>query len=50
MAVNELVLGVSVALGTSGADVCLAMDGNTDGQVAISELITAVASLLDGCP
>ena len=50
VSVNELVLGVSVALGTSGTDVCLAMDGNTDGQVAISELITAVASLLDGCP
>ena len=50
VAVNELVLGVSVALGTSGTDVCVAMDGNTDGQVAISELIAAVASLLDGCP
>jgi hypothetical protein len=48
--VNELVLGVGIALGTSGTDACIAMDGNTDGQVAISELIAAVASLLDGCP
>ncbi len=48
--VNELVLGVGIALDGAGVDQCPSMDANGDGQVAISELITAVASLLDGCP
>jgi hypothetical protein len=49
VAVNELVIGVSVALGTAAVDACPAMDGDGNGQVAISELIAAVASLLEGC-
>ncbi|MFN8640386.1 MAG: hypothetical protein U0802_01505 [Candidatus Binatia bacterium] len=43
-------IGVGIALGGASADACPAMDGNGNGQVAISELIAAVASLLDGCP
>ena len=50
VAVNELVTGVGIALGSAAADACPALDGNADGQVSISELIAAVASLLDGCP
>ena len=49
VAVNELVTGVSTALGSTAADVCPAVDSNGDGQVSINELIAAVTSLLDGC-
>jgi hypothetical protein len=49
VAVNELVTGVSIALGSTAADACRAVDGNGDGRVSISELIAAVTSLLDGC-
>lgn len=50
VAVNELVTGVGIALGSTSAEACPALDSDGNGQVAISELIAAVASLLDGCP
>ena len=50
VAVNELVTGVGVALGSTAVGACPAIDGDGNGQVSISELIAAVASLLDGCP
>jgi hypothetical protein len=50
VAVNELVIGVSLSLGTPGAPPCPALDRNADGVVSVDELIAAVASALSGCP
>ena len=49
VAINELILGVSIALGGSIASQCPALDSNSDSQVAIAELIAAVGSALNGC-
>jgi len=48
--VNELIVGVNMALGTAGAGQCAAFDSSGDGQVTVNELIGAVSSLLNGCP
>ncbi|MFN8642352.1 MAG: hypothetical protein U0802_12115 [Candidatus Binatia bacterium] len=48
--VNELVLGVNVALNIILIDQCDAYDVNGDGQVAVNELIAAVNNALNGCP
>ena len=45
--VNELVVCVTMALGTS--DACHACDGNGDGTVTINEIIAAVNAALNGC-
>jgi hypothetical protein len=47
--VNELILGVNIALGTQPASVCTAIDTNGDGMVTINELIAAVTRALNGC-
>jgi hypothetical protein len=47
--VNELVVGVRIALGELAADACAAIDGDGDGDVSIAELIGAVGALLNGC-
>jgi hypothetical protein len=47
--VNELILGVNIALGNTGAGVCPAFDGDASGTVSISELIAAVKAALNGC-
>jgi hypothetical protein len=47
--VNELVLGVNIALGSTGAGVCPAFDSDNSGTVSISELIAAVNAALNGC-
>ncbi|HSP98160.1 MAG TPA: PQQ-dependent sugar dehydrogenase, partial [Candidatus Dormibacteraeota bacterium] len=49
VAIDELVVGVEIALGSAGVDRCTAVDGDGDGQVAIQELITAVGAALTGC-
>ena len=49
VAVNEVVLGVNVALGLQPASACSAFDANRDGSVAINEVIAAVSNLLAGC-
>ena len=48
--VNELILGVNIALGSADVGDCEAFDENGDGMVGINELITAVNNALDGCP
>ncbi len=50
VAINELVLGVNIALGNAQVGACPAMDGNGDGSVRINELVTAVNNALNGCP
>ncbi|MEO8604308.1 MAG: hypothetical protein ABI629_17165 [bacterium] len=47
--VEEIILGVNIALGSSTSAVCPAMDRNHDAEVRISELIDAVGNALDGC-
>jgi len=47
--VDEVILGVNIALGTTSVDVCLAMDSSGDGIVTVDEVVTAVNHALDGC-
>jgi len=47
--INELVVGVNVALGNALIQSCPLIDANGDGRVEINELIAAVANALDGC-
>ena len=48
VAVNELVLGVSITLGSAPASRCAAFDANGDGMVLVNELIGGVRALLNG--
>jgi hypothetical protein len=47
--VNELIIGVRIALGQDAIGACANIDGNGDGSVAIAELIGAVGASLQGC-
>lgn len=47
--INELVLGVGIALGQSQLAQCATFDRNGDGAVTIDELLAAVAAALNGC-
>jgi len=48
--VNELILGVNIALELRPITQCMAMDGNSDNRVTVNELVAAVANALNGCP
>ena len=48
--VDEMIVGVRIALGEGVVADCPAFDVNSDGTVAIDELIRAVGSTLNGCP
>src|SRR5262245_55110880 len=50
VAINELVLGVNIALGSNGLATCPSYDTDGSGDVGIAELITAVNDALEGCP
>jgi hypothetical protein len=50
VAVNELILGVNIALGNASTDQCPAFDTGGDHQVTVSELVAAVSNALNGCP
>jgi hypothetical protein len=50
VAINELILGVSIALGNQPLDACPAFDPSGNGRVEINELINAVGNALNGCP
>lgn len=50
VAVDELVRGVNIALGTASDTSCRAFDRDGDRRVQIHELIAAVAAALQGCP
>lgn len=47
--VNELILGVNIALGNEPSSACAGFDANGDGMVTIPELIRAVNNALEGC-
>ena len=49
VAVNELITGVNIALGTAPADACDALDRDDDGGVAVPELVQAVNRAVGGC-
>ena len=49
VAINELISGVTIALGSAPVNTCASMDASGDGTVAINELIAAVSRALDGC-
>ena len=47
--VNELVTGVTIALGSAALDLCPAADCAREGAVSISCLVQAVNAALEGC-
>lgn len=49
VSINELIIGVRVALGQAAVEDCLDFDSNGDGEVSVSELIQAIGSALRGC-
>jgi len=49
VSINELVLGVSIALGGAPLDACPAFDQDGSGQVEINELVAATRNALAGC-
>lgn len=48
--VNELVLGVNIALGATAIEQCPSFDTDGSGDVTINELIAAVNAALNSCP
>lgn len=50
VAINELIIGVNIALNVSPASACPAFDPDGNGSVVISDLVTAVNNALNGCP
>jgi hypothetical protein len=50
VSIDELVLGVGLALNSGGTGQCPALDVNANDMVEINELVAAVASALAGCP
>jgi hypothetical protein len=49
VAINELVIGVNIALGNAQVGSCPSFDTNGDQSVAVNELIGGVNALLNGC-
>lgn len=47
--VNEVIVGVSIALGNAPITSCAAFDANHSGMVEVHELVAAVTNLLYGC-
>lgn len=47
--VNELILGVDIALGTQSANACVAFQDQS-GMVTITQIIQGVNNALNGCP
>src|SRR4029079_7501939 len=48
--INELIIGVNIALDSQPVSACPSFDANNNGQVAINELILGVNNALNGCP
>jgi subtilisin-like proprotein convertase family protein len=48
--VDELILGVNIALGAAAMTQCPSLDTDGDGAVTVDELIRAVNHALTGCP
>jgi cysteine-rich repeat protein len=50
VAINELIVGVNIALGSSAIGTCAVFDGHHDGHVTINELIVGVNNATGSCP
>jgi hypothetical protein len=50
VSVNELIVGVNIALMNSPISTCPVFDSNGSGDVGVNELILAVLAALNGCP
>ena len=50
VAIDELILGVNIALGSQPVSACPGFDTDGDGTTRIDELILAVQNALAGCP
>lgn len=50
VAVDDLIAGVNIALGSRAVADCPSLDGDGSGAVAINELVQAVLNALSGCP
>ena len=50
VSIDELITGVSIAIGTTPDGQCAAFDADGDGLVAVNELVAAVGNALIGCP
>jgi hypothetical protein len=48
--VDELVVGVAMALGRQPFSACPAIDADGNGSIAVNEIVAAVAASLGGCP
>ena len=49
MTADELVRGVTIALGHVTVAQCRAVDADDSGDVTVSEIVRAVGQALDGC-
>jgi hypothetical protein len=49
VAINELVIGAAIVVGTETLDRCRALDGNDNATATIEELLQAVGNGLEGC-
>lgn len=49
VAINELIVGVNIALGRQRVSACRAFDSNQSQSVTINELVRAVGNALSGC-
>ncbi len=49
VAVNELIVGVSIALGGNAMSACPSFDADGDAAVSVAELVTGVNNALLGC-
>ncbi len=50
VAINELIVGVNIALAQALLEACVSFDVNGDDAVQINELVRAVRNALEGCP
>jgi hypothetical protein len=49
VSVDEVVSGVSIALGAAPVAACVQVDSDGDGAVTVDEILTAIAGALHGC-
>lgn len=48
--INEILIGVNIALGDAPLDECSVFDANGDGTVTVDEIVAAVSNALGQCP
>jgi len=48
--VDEVVLGINIALGSAPVSECSRFDTSQDGEVTVDEVVQAVNNALNGCP